>query len=208
MASISSANDLLRAAAALDDADECVRLAVEDGADVNACNENGTTALHIAARAGSARLVDALLSLAADVHAEELPAFGQATPLTAAADAGHFEIADALADAGADVNHRSPLDASAPLHRAAARGDALLVKLLLSYGADARLRDAAGRNASHYALANGHRDILMIAAMPPPSAPAAEEIVAHAQFMRAQHQALLGPKAKTAAPVKTDKKKK
>lgn len=42
-----AANQLLLAAAAGGLFEECVRLIDEDDADVNACNTNGTTALHV-----------------------------------------------------------------------------------------------------------------------------------------------------------------
>jgi uncharacterized protein len=64
--------------------------------------QGGLTALHFAARQGSARAVRALLAGGADVNAAS-PA-DRATPLVVAIINGHFDIAAALLERGADPN--------------------------------------------------------------------------------------------------------
>ncbi|KAK0609424.1 hypothetical protein B0T14DRAFT_501206 [Immersiella caudata] len=63
--------------------------------------------------------------------------------------------AEALLSAGADPIARNSHELTL-LHRLASTGDAPLVSLLLSHGADPRLTEAEGKQAFHYAAASGH----------------------------------------------------
>lgn len=63
-------------------------------------NENGETALHVAADAGRLEVVQFLLERGADANAQE-PDQGQ-TPLTYAIMAEHADVAEALVRGGAD----------------------------------------------------------------------------------------------------------
>ncbi len=78
-------------------------------------NQGGMTALHLAARQGNARTVEALLAAGADVNA---PSAGdQTTPLLIATVNGHFDLAKTLLDKGADPNLASEAGAT-PLYAA------------------------------------------------------------------------------------------
>ena len=195
--------ELLLAAARRDDVDEVARLLTERR-DPDLRDDDGSTALHYAARIGSMRLTECLLWFGAAPDVREAARFGGATPFAVASDAGHLELADALAEAGADVNVQSSLDGATPLHRAARRGDCSMVKLLLSFGADTGLRDNAGNNASQWAHCAGFRDVLFIVGMPPPSKPLVEEIVT-SSLVVLQQNSLLEQAAGKAAPKKKKK---
>src|SRR6185369_9835696 len=110
-----------------------VRTLVQEKADVNAREPDGTTALHWAVRVGSGTIVDVLLSAGADVNAANR--YGL-TPLAVATKAGQTAMMRKLLTAGADVGRS---DAGLPegqtlLMHAAQVGDVSAVKLLLGAG--------------------------------------------------------------------------
>lgn len=68
-------------------------------------------------------------------------------------------MAEALLDAGADVNARAHQgEGDTPLHAAADRGHANMVKLLLARGADPRLAAGDGQTALALAERRGARE--------------------------------------------------
>jgi serine/threonine-protein phosphatase 6 regulatory ankyrin repeat subunit B len=110
---------------------------IERGADVNATNRFGATALLYAAEGGCAGVVEALLRAGADVNKADED--GDA-PLRVAASA---PIATMLIERGADVNATNKLGRTA-LWRAALQDRADLVEALLQAGADVNKADEDG----------------------------------------------------------------
>ena len=112
-----------------------VRALIADGADVNAAQGDGMTALHWAARHGDAGLVRTLLGAGADVGAGTR--IGHYTALHVAAQGGAGEVVEMLLGAGADPELviRSG-GAARPLHFAAAAGSERAVAALVAAGAD------------------------------------------------------------------------
>lgn len=139
--SIVSADDradltpLLTAARSNDHA--AARELIDEGADVGAAENDGTTALHWAAHFGDAALVAALLEAGADPNA--MNRYGL-TPLQAAADGGFPVAVIALLEAGADPNVVLP-EGETILMSAARSGNAVVVQALLDAGADTEARD-------------------------------------------------------------------
>lgn len=76
---------------------------IENGADVNALDRYGQTALMLAARAGFREIIETLISHQADLNTRSK--FGLSA-LMIAIVAGHEEVAHLLVDAGADVSLR------------------------------------------------------------------------------------------------------
>jgi len=105
---------------------------IKQGADVNAPQGDGVTALHWAARHGDVELVAALVAAGANPRATTR--FGSYTPLHLAAERGSAAIAKALLDAGSPVDARTNTGAT-PLMFAAAAGDVAAVTTLLEKGA-------------------------------------------------------------------------
>ncbi|UCF81171.1 MAG: ankyrin repeat domain-containing protein [Acidobacteriota bacterium] len=117
-------SDLLEAAKAGGTAK--VKQLLNKGADVNAKNEYGWTALMKAARYGRTETAKALLDAGADVNAETEKG---TTALMFAAAGGHIETVKALMDAGADVNAKTSEGATASMY-AAKYGHAEVVEIL------------------------------------------------------------------------------
>jgi len=116
-----------------------VRALLAGGADVNAAQGDGMTALHWAAERGNAELAEMLLYAGAAV--EPVTRIGGYTPLHIAARTGSDAVAQMLLDAGADAAAAAPGTGTTPLHLAATAGSAPLVAALLDGGADPDARE-------------------------------------------------------------------
>lgn len=139
---------------------EAVRALLKAGADVNAAEGDGTTALHWAARSGDADLVQMLLSAGANVRATTR--LGAYTPLMMAAQAGHSAAVAALLAGGADVEARTTTGTT-PLMFAAQSGDTRTVTMLVEGGAKVDARESAMEQTPlMFAAANNRTDVVKL----------------------------------------------
>ena len=113
---------------------ETVRSLVRQGADVNAAQGDGMTALHWAAEEGSLELAEVLIHAGARVDARTR--LGSYTPLHLASQWGHVAVVKALLAAGADANAPTTTGAVRPLHFAAESGSVETLHALVEGGAD------------------------------------------------------------------------
>jgi ankyrin repeat protein len=120
------------------DVDEAARL-IKEGADVNAMNNYGVTALHLAADTANTELIRLLLKAGAD---PESPNPDGETALHVVARSGNVEAAKLLLKAGANVDAVEQFGGQTPLMWAAARRHPRMVEFLLSRGANANARSA------------------------------------------------------------------
>ncbi len=132
-----------------------VRALLSAGADVNAPQGDGMTALHWAARSANAALAGLLLEAGADVGA--VTRIGAYTPLLLASEVGSAHVVRLLLAGGAEQTATTDdVGGATPLHLAAGAGDAETVRLLLEHGGDADAREARwGQTAVMYAAARG-----------------------------------------------------
>lgn len=130
---------------------EAVRALLKQGADVNAAQGDGMTALHWAAMNNQSELAKVLLYAGANVRAAtRINAY---TPLFLASQHGHADVIELLLRAGADARAVSATG-STPLMLAAASGHVRAVELLLEAGADVNARERArGETALMFAAA-------------------------------------------------------
>lgn len=105
---------------------EAVSAFLEQRADIEEADDDGRTALHVAAGQGFPKIVELLLAHHANIDTADIY---KDTPLGLVADARTAQI---LLRAGADAN------ATDQLCSAAITGNAELIELLLSYGADTK----------------------------------------------------------------------
>ena len=116
-----------------------VRTLLKDGADVNAPQGDGMTALHWAAERGDLELTNLLLYGGANVSA--VTRIGQYTPLHIAARAGSAAVVKALVTAKSDVNMASVPSGATALHLAASSGSVEAVRTLLDAKADVNAKE-------------------------------------------------------------------
>jgi len=134
---------------------EKVRALIKQGADVNAVEADGSTALHHAANRGDVAVVEALLGGGA--KATVANRYG-ITPLSLAASSGSVQVIERLLKAGADPNGTTAGGETA-LMTAARTGDAAVLKALLTAGAKVDAREPRrGQTALMWAAAAGNAE--------------------------------------------------
>jgi hypothetical protein len=131
--------DLMRKLSLGDVSAACQLIAA--GANINAVDRDGATALLIAVGMGQTGVVRALLAAGADVNAADRAG---GMPLCDAAFAGSLAIVEELVEAGANVNRADRLGNTALMCACQHPG---VVRFLLGRGAEVDARDALGRTA-------------------------------------------------------------
>ena len=132
-----------------------VQALLEQGADVNARQPDGATALHWAVHWQDAELARLLIRARADVNAAN--AYG-VMPLSLAAANGNAATAAALLEAGADPNAPLP-SGETPLMTASRTGNVATLRALLDRGADVNARERQQQQtALMWAVTAGHTD--------------------------------------------------
>jgi ankyrin repeat protein len=137
-----------------------VKELLKKGADVNAAQGDGMTALHWAALNGDAELAQMLLYAGANVGAKTR--IGGYTPLHLAAQVGNASVIAPLVAAGAPVSAATATGATA-LMQAAHSGSADSARMLLENGADPNAKETAnGQTALMFAAAADRLDVVKL----------------------------------------------
>ncbi len=137
---------------------EMVRSLLKSGADVNAAQGDGMTALHWAALRDDADMAATLVYAGANLEATTR--LGGNTPLHLASRQANTIAIEALLEAGSDVNAFTNTGVRA-LHLAAAAGDQNAVAVLLFYGAEVDGLDLhSGRTPLMFATANNRLEVI------------------------------------------------
>jgi ankyrin repeat protein len=134
-----------------------VQVELQRGADVNAAETDGTTALHWAAYRNDGAIAEALVRAGARV--EVANRYG-VRPLALAATGGHAAIVRLLLEAGASPNTEQSAGETV-LMLAARSGSASAVEALLARGAAVDARESVrGQTALMWAAAEGHDEVI------------------------------------------------
>ena len=129
-----------------------VRVLLQQGADVNAAQGDGMTALHWAADRGDVEMARMLVYAGASLEAATRMA--EYTPLHLASRAGHGAVVRALLEVGSDPATATGSGEATALHLAAAAGDAATISALIEFGADVNAREQrAGQTPLIFAAA-------------------------------------------------------
>lgn len=136
---------------------------LKSGADVNASNEEGTTALMQAAALGKLDLVELLLRSGASVDATDARGWTalMKSLFNYEMNRGFPEVAQALIEAGANIEHQIAYG-TRPLMLAAGYGEAGVVEVLLAAGADVNAKNEGGRTARVMAETKDYVEVINI----------------------------------------------
>eukprot|EP00004_Rigifila_ramosa_P025244 TRINITY_DN751_c0_g1_i1.p1 TRINITY_DN751_c0_g1~~TRINITY_DN751_c0_g1_i1.p1 ORF type:complete len:394 (-),score=98.96 TRINITY_DN751_c0_g1_i1:51-1211(-) len=140
---------------------DAVRAALASGADISGTDDDGNTALHLAAKNGHQAVVQALIEKKADLTRTNE---SELTPLLVACYAGHTQIVELLLVAGASINDGQKTSGHrwTPLLSACRRDSPDLVTMLLKRGADPLARLGDGKTALHVAVGSGSAAVIRI----------------------------------------------
>ena len=120
------------------------------GLDINACDYDKRTTLHLAAAEGNLKAAELLINEGANVHA--LDRYGK-NPLHYAVTNNNATIADLLSRNGSELNYLNPADY---MCAAAGSGNMDRIRVLGKHGVDVNSADFDGRSALHLASAEGN----------------------------------------------------
>jgi ankyrin repeat protein len=137
-----------------------VRTLLQQKADVNGVQPDGSTALHWAASKNDLETVNLLLKAGASAKAANRYGI---TPLAEAALSGSGAVIEALLKAGADANALVTEDGETALMAAARVGNLEGVRSLLEHGADVNRKEGfRNQTALMWAAAEGHADVIKL----------------------------------------------
>lgn len=123
---------------------------LDRGVDVNSVNDDGMTALQLAATTQEPSTVELLLKRGANVHLLDC---NRVTPLWRVAYKlnGNAKIAKLLLEGGSEPGFPDWIGVT-PLHSACLNGNIEIFQLLIDGGADVKAKNDAGESLLHYAL--------------------------------------------------------
>ncbi|XP_059083066.1 putative ankyrin repeat domain-containing protein 20A2 [Tigriopus californicus] len=118
-------------------------------------DQDGQTALHLAASAGHYEMVEALIQAGCDVGIQD---FTGHTALQRAAAEGHLDIIKTLVKNGVSVDHQDEVHGNTALHEASWKGFSQSVQYLCKSKANPYIKNRGGFAPLHLCCQNGHNE--------------------------------------------------
>uniref|UniRef100_A0A8C7ZX22 Ankyrin 3 n=1 Tax=Oryzias sinensis TaxID=183150 RepID=A0A8C7ZX22_9TELE len=131
---------------------------LQNGVDINICNQNGLNALHLASKEGHVEVVAELIKQGANVDAATKKGN---TALHIASLAGQTQVVKELVSNGANVNAQSQ-NGFTPLYMAAQENHLDVVQLLLDNGSSQSIATEDGFTPLAVALQQGHDQVVSL----------------------------------------------
>ncbi len=125
---------------------------LDGGADANAMNDHGASAIHIAAQGKDNEIIDILIARKADVNVMTEDGL---TALHFAARLGYVDAINTLIKDGANVNITGIRYKRTAMHYAADQGHTSSVQALLKAGSDKNIKDISGSTPFDLATKKG-----------------------------------------------------
>jgi ankyrin repeat protein len=147
--------------AALVGNDAVLSLLLDRGADVNALDDEGQSALFFACVGRSTNAVRLLLEHGVSAETINKNSVGGGTPLTVASEKGDAEIVNILIARGAVIDQRTDTGSTALL-KAAHCGKVAVVKMLLDKGASVNAANDLGQTALMLAAHEDHAEVVRL----------------------------------------------
>lgn len=138
---------------------DCVKLLINNGAEVDALTRFQSTPLHYASFVGSIRCAQILLECGADINAKE--SWGQ-SPLMIAVKQGNLEFVKFLLTQGPDIESVDHLDKQTALHVACCGRDFDIVRCLLDAGCAINLLDENSCTPLHLAIRRNFKEAVFL----------------------------------------------
>lgn len=131
---------------------------LRQGTDIDAKDDHGRTALHIAATKGYPRITSRLTAMGADVDARDKDGV---TPLLRASDAGHLAVVRALLAGNAELESTDS-EGNTPLLLAARKGHAQVAASLVAHGANVDTKNESAVTPLHLAARYDHKSVAAV----------------------------------------------
>ncbi len=131
---------------------------LRQGIDIDAKDDHGRTALHIAATKGYPRISSRLTAMGADVDARDKDSV---TPLLLASDAGHLAVVRALLAGNAELESTDS-EGNTPLLLAARKGHAQVAASLVAHGANVDAKNESAATPLHLAARYDHKSVATV----------------------------------------------
>lgn len=137
--------------------EDVVKLLLDNKANINKPDSDGTKPLHLASLSGNKKIVEDLLAFKPKLDAKDLNGWAA---IHFAVKNEHADIVELLVNAGCKINVKTKLDDQTPLHFAAELGNEAVVRVLLDARAHYNARTKVGETALFLACAKGSEKIV------------------------------------------------
>ena len=145
---------------------DLVRSALSSGAEVDCCDYDGNSSLHLAARGGHRLIAKLLLEAGGSVNKHNTAG---RCPIHTAAECGSIDVIEELIRSGVPID-QPDWDQNTPLHCAASSGSEKVVHFLIRMGADTRAANRANKSPKDEAIDHYHGELARAISIAQPSA--------------------------------------